>query len=126
MRQVGDTMKAFPLDWWAIIFNPSMPYRLAHMLIASGLTAAFLIAGFSAYRILKDDHKPAPRLALKTAVNCCCNVNSNLQIFLGDMHGLNTLASPTRQNRGDGSGMAYRKKCAAGVICNSRQRNPEQ
>src|SRR6187431_1090917 len=34
MRLVGDTMKAFPLDWWAIIFNPSMPYRLAHMLIA--------------------------------------------------------------------------------------------
>ena len=32
-------------DWWAIVFNPSMPYRLAHMLLASGLTVAFLIAG---------------------------------------------------------------------------------
>lgn len=90
MRQVGDTMKAFPLDWWAIIFNPSMPYRLAHMLIASGLTAAFLIAGISAYRILKDDHKPAPRLALKNATIAAAFLIP-LQIFLGDMHGLNTL-----------------------------------
>ncbi len=90
MRQVGDTMKAFPLDWWAIIFNPSMPYRLAHMLIASGLTAAFLIAGISAYRILKGDHKPAPRLALKTALGAAALLIP-LQILLGDMHGLNTL-----------------------------------
>lgn len=90
MRQVGDTMKAFPLDWWAIIFNPSMPYRLAHMLMASGLTAAFLIAGISAYRILKDDHKPAPRLALKTAATAAALLIP-IQIFLGDLHGLNTL-----------------------------------
>lgn len=90
MRQVGDTLKAFPLDWWDIIFNPSMPYRLAHMLIASGLTAAFLIAGISAYRILKDDHKPAPRLALKTAATAAA-ILIPLQIFLGDLHGLNTL-----------------------------------
>lgn len=90
MRQVGDTMKAFPLDWWAIIFNPSMPYRLSHMLIASGLTAAFLIAGISAYRILKGDHKPAPRLALKTAVIAAALLIP-IQILLGDMHGLNSL-----------------------------------
>jgi cytochrome d ubiquinol oxidase subunit I len=90
MRLVGDTMKAFPLDWWAIIFNPSMPYRLAHMLIASGLTAAFLIAGISAYRIVKGDHKPAPRLTLKNATIAAAFLIP-LQIFLGDMHGLNTL-----------------------------------
>lgn len=82
--------KAYPLDWLEIIFNPSMPYRLAHMLIASGLTAAFLIAGLSAYRLLKGDHKPAPRLALKTAVIATA-ILIPLQIFLGDMHGLNSL-----------------------------------
>ncbi len=82
--------KAYPLDWLAIIFNPSMPYRLAHMLIASGLTAAFLIAGLSAYRILKGDHKPAPRLALKTAVIAAA-ILIPIQIFLGDLHGLNSL-----------------------------------
>lgn len=82
--------KAFPLDWLEIIFNPSMPYRLAHMLIASGLTAAFLIAGLSAYRILKKDHKPAPLLALKTAVVAAALLIP-VQIFLGDLHGLNSL-----------------------------------
>lgn len=81
---------AFPLDWWAIIFNPSMPYRLTHMLIASGLTAAFLIAGISAYRILKGDHKPAPKLALKTGVFAAA-ILIPLQIVMGDLHGLNTL-----------------------------------
>ena len=82
--------KAYPLDWLEIIFNPSMPYRLAHMLVASGLTAAFLIAGISAYRILKKDHKPAPRLALKTAVTAAA-ILIPVQIFLGDLHGLNSL-----------------------------------
>lgn len=81
---------AYPLDWLQIIFNPSMPYRLVHMLIASGLTAAFLIAGISAYRLLKGDHKAAPRLALQTAVIAAA-ILIPLQIFLGDMHGLNTL-----------------------------------
>ncbi len=41
-------------DWWAIIFNPSQPYRLAHMLIASGLTVAFLLAGISAFQLLRN------------------------------------------------------------------------
>lgn len=81
---------AHPVDWLAIIFNPSMPYRLAHMLAASGLTAGFLIAGISAYRILKQDHKPAPRRALKVAVFATAMLIP-LQILLGDMHGLNTL-----------------------------------
>lgn len=43
---------AFATDWWAIIFNPSFPYRLVHMLLASGLTVCFLIAGLSALRWL--------------------------------------------------------------------------
>lgn len=81
---------AYPVDWFAIIFNPSMPYRLAHMMVASGLTAGFLIAGISAYRILKDDHKPAPRRALKVAVFAIAFLIP-IQILLGDMHGLNTL-----------------------------------
>jgi cytochrome d ubiquinol oxidase subunit I len=81
---------AFPLDWFAIIFNPSFPYRLTHMLIASGLTAAFLIAGISAYRLLKGDDKKAPKLTLKIALTVAM-VLTPLQVFVGDMHGLNTL-----------------------------------
>jgi len=81
---------AFPVDWLAIIFNPSFPYRLSHMVIASGLTAAFLIAGISAYRLLKGDDKQAPKLTLKIALTVAM-VLAPLQIFIGDMHGLNTL-----------------------------------
>lgn len=80
---------AHALDWWAIIFNPSFPYRLSHKLIASGLTASFLIAGISAYRMLKGDDKKAPRLALKTAIYVAA-VLTPLQVFVGDLHGLNT------------------------------------
>lgn len=81
---------AYPLDWLKIIINPSMPYRFTHMMLASGLTAAFLIAGISAYRILKGDHKPAPRRALKAGVFAAA-ILIPIQIFVGDMHGLNTL-----------------------------------
>lgn len=81
---------AFPVDWLAIIFNPSFPYRFSHMLIASGLTAAFLVAGISAYRLLKGDDKQAPKLTLKIAVTVAALLTP-LQIFMGDLHGLNTL-----------------------------------
>jgi cytochrome d ubiquinol oxidase subunit I len=81
---------AHALDWWSIIFNPSFPFRLSHVLLASGLTASFLIAGISAYRILRGDNKKAPRLALKTAVFVAA-ILMPLQIFVGDLHGLNTL-----------------------------------
>jgi cytochrome d ubiquinol oxidase subunit I len=81
---------AHAIDWWAIIFNPSFPYRLTHVLLASALTASFLIAGISAYRIIRGDNKKAPRLALKTAVFVAA-ILMPLQIFVGDLHGLNTL-----------------------------------
>jgi cytochrome d ubiquinol oxidase subunit I len=60
------------------------------MLVASGLTAAFLVAGISAYRLLKGDNKQAPKLTLKIALTVAA-VLAPVQIFLGDMHGLNTL-----------------------------------
>jgi len=81
---------AFPTDWFAIIFNPSFPYRLAHMLLASGLTASFLIIGISCYRLLKGDDKQAPKLTLKVALVVAA-VLAPLQAFVGDLHGLNTL-----------------------------------
>ncbi|WP_339723074.1 cytochrome ubiquinol oxidase subunit I [uncultured Paraglaciecola sp.] len=81
---------AHAVDWWSIIFNPSFPYRLSHVLLASALTASFLIAGISAYRIIRGDNKKAPRLALKTAVFVAALLVP-LQIFVGDLHGLNTL-----------------------------------
>jgi cytochrome bd ubiquinol oxidase subunit I len=81
---------AFATDWWAIVFNPSMPYRLAHMLLASGLTCAFLIAGLSAYRWLRKDRGPDVMAALRTGVVMAAALIP-AQIFVGDLHGLNTL-----------------------------------
>lgn len=77
-------------SWLAVIFNPSFPYRLAHMLLASGVTAAFLVAGLSAWRLLAAPRDPA---ALKTLVFGArlAAVLVPLQIIAGDMHGLNTL-----------------------------------
>ncbi|WP_237067113.1 cytochrome ubiquinol oxidase subunit I [Microbulbifer guangxiensis] len=81
---------AHATSWLEVIFNPSFPYRFTHMLIASGLTAAFFVAGLSAYRILKGDHKQAPRLTLKTGLVIAA-VLAPIQAYVGDLHGLNTL-----------------------------------
>jgi cytochrome d ubiquinol oxidase subunit I len=82
--------QAHPTDWWQVVFNPSFPYRLVHMLIASGLTAAFLVAGLSAYKWLRNDRSPAVMAALRTGVYLAA-VLIPVQIFVGDLHGLNTM-----------------------------------
>ncbi|WP_187969426.1 cytochrome ubiquinol oxidase subunit I [Aquibium microcysteis] len=81
---------AHATDWMAIVFNPSMPYRLAHMLIASGLTCAFLIAGLAAWRWLRDDRGPDVLTAMRTGVYLAATLIP-IQILVGDLHGLNTL-----------------------------------
>jgi cytochrome d ubiquinol oxidase subunit I len=81
---------AHATDWWAIIFNPSMPVRFSHMLLASGLTAAFLVAGLSAWRWMRGDRAPAVRKGLRVGVTVAAALIP-VQIFVGDLHGLNTL-----------------------------------
>lgn len=81
---------AFATDWWAIIFNPSMPYRLTHMLLASGLTVAFPVLGFSAFRWLLGDRGQDVRATFMTGAWLGALLIP-VQIFMGDMHGLNTL-----------------------------------
>jgi cytochrome bd ubiquinol oxidase subunit I len=81
---------AHAVDWWAIVFNPSFPWRLVHMLLASGLTVAFLIAGFSALRFLAGDRSDSMWCALRTGVFTGAFLIP-LQILAGDQHGLNTL-----------------------------------
>jgi cytochrome d ubiquinol oxidase subunit I len=82
--------QAHVTSWMAVIFNPSFPYRLTHMLLASGLTASFLIAGISAYRLLKGDKGTVAIGSLKAAVYVAA-VLIPIQIIVGDQHGLNTL-----------------------------------
>lgn len=81
---------AHATDWWAIDFNPSLPYRLSHMLIASGLTVAFLIAGVSAYRWRRGDRGTDVSATMRAGVTVAALLMP-LQIVVGDLHGLNTL-----------------------------------
>lgn len=82
--------KAHVTSWLAVIFNPSFPYRFTHMMLASGLTVAFLVAGISAYRWLRKDAGAEVMAGLKTGVYLAAMLIP-LQIIAGDLHGLNTL-----------------------------------
>ncbi len=82
--------RAHATDWLAILFNPSFPYRFTHMMIASGLTGSFLVAGVSAYRWLRGDHGPDVWVSLRTGALVAALLIP-IQIFVGDLHGLNTL-----------------------------------
>ncbi len=79
-----------PEDWWAIVFNPSMPYRLVHMVLAAYLTTAFLVGGVGGWHLLKDRADPLARRMLSMAYAMILVV-APLQIVAGDQHGLNTL-----------------------------------
>ena len=77
-------------SWLQVIFNPSFPFRFTHMLLASGITAAFLVAGLSAWRLLKAPDDPAAYNTLRFGARLAA-VLVPLQILVGDLHGLNTL-----------------------------------
>ena len=79
-----------PDDWLKVIFNPSFPYRFFHMLLASGLTASFAVAGLSAWRLLKAGGDEMARRTLHIGLWTAA-VLVPIQIFVGDQHGLNTL-----------------------------------
>ncbi|WP_298974196.1 cytochrome ubiquinol oxidase subunit I [uncultured Roseobacter sp.] len=80
----------FATNWWEIVFNPSMPYRFVHMMLASGLTVAFLIAGISALRLLWGDRAESVKSTLRFGIIAAAALIP-LQILAGDFHGLNTL-----------------------------------
>ena len=82
--------QAHVTSWFAVIFNPSFPYRMSHMLLASGLTGSFLLAGISAYRWLQLDRAKDVMATLRTGVLVAA-VLIPVQIMVGDLHGLNTL-----------------------------------
>lgn len=82
--------QAHATSWLQIIFNPSMPYRFTHMMLASGLTVAFLIAGISSYRYLRGARSDDVKIGIKTGVSLAA-ILIPLQILVGDLHGLNTL-----------------------------------
>ncbi|MES2770440.1 MAG: cytochrome ubiquinol oxidase subunit I [Pseudomonadota bacterium] len=88
--------QAHVTSWMAVIFNPSFPYRMTHMLLASGLTGAFLLAGVSAFRYLRQPIPiPSSKKDIMATLRTGVFVAAALipaQILVGDLHGLNTLA----------------------------------
>ena len=80
----------FVRSWFEVIFNPSFPYRLAHVLLASGLTVAFLLAGVSAWQVIKGQANASTPKALRVGLTLGA-ILIPLQILVGDLHGLNTL-----------------------------------
>src|SRR6266540_5429186 len=77
-------------DWLQVIFNPSFPYKFTHILLASGLTASFVVAGLSAWRLLHAGEDASARKTLRTGLVLAAAL-APLQILVGDLHGLNTL-----------------------------------
>ena len=99
----------------AVIFNPSLPYRLTHMLLASGLTASFLVAGISAYQWLRGDRAPAVMAAMRAGVFVAASLIP-IQIFIGDLHGLNTLQYQPAKIAADRGHLGNRARRPAGAV----------
>jgi len=77
------------VDWWQVIFNPSFPYRFTHMVAAAYITTAFMVGGVGAWYILRDRSVSHGQVMLGMALSLLVWL-APLQIFIGDLHGLNT------------------------------------
>jgi len=87
---INDVGQFTPEDWWAIIFNPSFPYRLVHMVLAAFLSTSFAVAGVAGWHLLKDRTNGATMRMFSMAMWMAAVV-APIQIIAGDAHGLNTL-----------------------------------
>ena len=91
---IAENGQFIPVNWLEIMFNPSFPYRLAHTLTAAYLTTAFIVGGVGAYHLLKNNDHDRQHEGVKTMFSMAmwmAAIVAPVQIFLGDMHGLNTL-----------------------------------
>lgn len=87
---INDVGQFVPTDWWAVIFNPSFPYRLVHMVLAAYLTTALVVGAVGAWHLAQDGAHPAARRMFAMAAGMIVCV-APLQIVAGDLHGINTL-----------------------------------
>lgn len=88
--ELGSDGLFYPTNWLEIIFNPSFPYRFIHMVIAAYLTTAFVVGGVGAYYFLKQKYLVHAKIMLSMALLMAVIV-APVQLFVGDLHGLNTL-----------------------------------
>ena len=87
---INEQGQFIPDDWWAIVFNPSFPYRLTHMVLAAYLTTAFVVGAVAAWHMLRGKANEGSRRMFSMAMWMAVLV-APMQIFMGDQHGLNTL-----------------------------------
>jgi cytochrome d ubiquinol oxidase subunit I len=81
---------AYPADWLKVVFNPSFPYRFAHMLNAAYLTTGFVVLAVGARYLVAGRHIEEGRTMLRMAIGLTA-ILAPLQLVIGDQHGLNTL-----------------------------------
>ena len=88
-RMEGDKFQI--VSWWAALFTPSFPYRFFHMVTAAYLTGAFVVIGVMGWYLWRREHVAFARAGFSIAIGIAA-VLAPLQLVIGDMHGLNTLA----------------------------------
>lgn len=93
---INDVGQFVAADWWAVVFNPSFPYRLVHMVLAAYLTTAFVVGAVGAWHLLKDRTNEPARIMFSMAM-WMATIVAPIQIIAGDMHGLNTLEHQPRK-----------------------------
>ena len=95
-HSINEVGQFVPEDWWQIIFSPSFPYRLIHTLLGSYLTTALVVGAVGAWHLLRDRTNPGARVMFTMAMGMLL-VTAPIQVFVGDLHGLNTLEhQPTK------------------------------
>lgn len=87
---INEAGQFVPGNWWEIIFNPSLPYRLVHTVLAAYLTTALVVGGVGAFHLLRNRTNEGARVMFAMAMGMIV-VTAPLQIIAGDLHGLNTL-----------------------------------
>lgn len=87
---INEVGQFIPVDWWKIVFNPSFPYRLIHMVLAAYLTTALVVGAVGGLHLLRNRADAYARRMFSMAMWMLIVV-APLQILVGDFHGLNTL-----------------------------------
>ncbi len=96
-RDLKSLTAVVPVDWFAVIFNPSFPYRLLHMTVAAFLSSALFVGASAAWHLLRGNNTPAIRAMFSMALWMTLIV-APIQAMIGDMHGLNTLKHQPAKN----------------------------
>ena len=111
-----------PADWWQIIFNPSFPYRLVHMVIASYLSVAFLVGAVAAFHLRRDGQNQASRLMFSMAMWMAVVV-APIQILAGRPARTEHVALPAGQGGGTGGRLEYAAGHPADLVRHARHAN---